>query len=182
MELCFYALYTFMSWCFYAGLIILSLWKYIRTNTATKWRFLVLQCVTDKFAGKVTQRRNLVAYESQYKHRSRISSGTRSLDPVYVRIHIDTEPAEGRGFPTLCMSVLYLFTYLLFNDTISNSHFTTLNYRIISEWWLGRMGKEAVVVYFKVLSRKCLEEQRKTTKNLSGWTSPGRYLNSGPPE
>jgi hypothetical protein len=49
---------------------------------------------------------------------------------------------------------------------------------------LKRTRKEATVAKFKVVYNPgiCLERLRKTTKNLSGYQSPGRDFNPGPPE
>lgn len=77
-------------------------------------------------------------------------------------------------------SILFICTLL--NDDVRADNFVS---NVIAEQIdeLGRMWKEVLTAYFTVLSRICLEELRKTAKNLcQDSLSPDTDLNPGPYE
>jgi hypothetical protein len=56
----------------------------------------------------------------------------------------------------------FVYTYDLFNDVFNISDYIALNGKMISEWWIGKMLKEAAIVWFDVIR---VEQLRKNTKN-----------------
>jgi hypothetical protein len=92
-------------------------------------------------------------------------------------------PSPPRYLITSSLSIVFSLIYSLFNDAFSSSDYTASNETMIVNKELERIWNEAIVAYFKVLSRHLPGGTEENHGNLSQDSrSPGRDLNSEPSE